>query len=548
MDPIPGMMMDRPLLVSALIEHAERFHGAVPVVSREHDGSLFRYTYAEASGRAKRLAKALLRLGVRPGERVATMAWNGHRHFELYYGISGIGAVMHTINPRLFEDQIAYIANHAGDRLLFVDLSLLPLVEALRGRLATIRTCVALAPRAALPAGATLPGLLSYEELLEAEDDDFAWPQFDERSACALCYTSGTTGRPRGALYSHRSTVLHTMNCCAVDGHAVSGEDCVLPAVQMYHGNAWGIPYSATAAGAKLVLSGRQLDGETLFRLLEEERVTFSLGVPTVWMDLLAYTAPRGLRLTTLRRVVSGGSAVPQSLVEAFRRDHGVRVIQAWGMTEMNPLGATAAPRHRHLGASEAERDAVNQTQGRPPFLVDMRIVGPDGAVLPHDGRAVGELQVRGPWVISGYFEDPAATAAAITPDGWLATGDVGSIDPDGYLRVVDRAKDMIKSGGEWISSIALETAAAAHPDVAEAAAVAVPHPRWGERPLLLVVARDGRAVDAAALRGFLAARLARWWLPDEILAVAELPRTATGKVSKAALRERYRDRSLPGG
>jgi 3-(methylthio)propionyl---CoA ligase len=543
---MPGMMMDRPLLVSALIEHAEKFHGAVPIVARDHDGGLVRTTYAAAAGRARRLAKALLRLGVRPGERVATMAWNGHRHFELYYGISGIGAVMHTINPRLPEDQIAYVANHARDTLLFVDPSLLPLAEALRGRLTTIHTYVALAPRAALPSGTALPDLLGYEDLLEGEDDGFAWPRLDERSACSLCYTSGTTGRPRGALYSHRSTVLHTMNCCAVDGHAVSGEDCVLPAVQMYHGNAWGVPYSATAAGAKLVLAGRQSDGATLFGLFEEERVTFSLGVPTVWLDLLAYTAPRGLRLTTLRRVVSGGSAVPQALVEAFRREHGVRVVQAWGMTEMNPLGATAAPRHKHLGATQPERDAVNQTQGRPPFLVDMRIVGPDGAALPHDGRAAGELQVRGPWVISGYFDDPAATAAATSADGWLATGDICSIDPDGYLRVVDRAKDMIKSGGEWISSIALEDAAAAHPDVAEAAAVAVPHPRWGERPLLLVVAREGHALDAAALRAFMADRLTRWWLPDEVLVVAELPRTATGKVSKATLRERYRTHRLP--
>jgi fatty-acyl-CoA synthase len=540
-----GMMMDRPLLVSALIEHAARFHGNVPVVSREHDGGVIRTDWASTAMRARRLAQALRRLGVGEGDRVGTLAWNTHRHLELYFGVSGIGAVLHTVNPRLFREQVAFIINHAQDRVLFVDMSLLPLVAELRASLHGVEHVVVMAPRSALPADLP-PGSACYEELLAAEDGAMDWPVLDERCASSLCYTSGTTGHPRGVLYSHRSTILHTLNAATVDGHGVSGADCILPAVPMFHGNAWGIPYSAAATGAKLVLAGQQVDGAALHALLEAERVTLSLGVPTVWQGLLAHLQATGQRLTSLRRVICGGSAVPPALTAAYRREHGVRLVQAWGMTEMSPLGATAALKHRHLDVPDAEKDAINEKQGRPPFLVDLKLVGPDGAALPHDGQAVGDLHVAGPWVASGYYANPEASAEAFDPAGWLRTGDVCTIDADGYIRIVDRSKDMVKSGGEWISSIALESLAAGHPDVAEAAVIAARHPKWDERPLLVVVPKPGRAPTRDDLLGFLAGHVARWWLPDDVVLVEELPHTATGKISKAQLRERFRDHRLP--
>ena len=402
-----------------------------------------------------------------------------------------------------------------------------------------------MAPREAIPP-TSLP-VVSYEEFIAGEDSDFDWPTFDERTASSLCYTSGTTGNPRGALYSHRSTILHAITACAVDGHGVSGGDCILPVVPMFHGNAWGIPYSATAAGAKLVLAGQQVDGATLAPIFLDEQVTMSLAVPTVWLGMLDYADQHGITFDTLQRVIIGGSAVPQSLMERFRDRHGVRVIQAWGMTEMSPFGASATPLHKHLMAGQSALDAVAQTQGRPPFLVDARLSGPDGETVPHDGKSSGDLYVRGPWVIGEYYNDPEATADAFESDGWLKTGDVCTIDEDGYIRIVDRSKDVIKSGGEWISSIELENIAIAHPAVAEAAVIAVKHPKWDERPLLVVVPREGKEVDRDNLLKFFEGRVARWWYPDDVVVVPEIPHTATGKISKAKLREQLSSYKLPG-
>lgn len=532
--------MDEPLLISSLIDHAARFHSSVEIVYPTAPGRFGRYDYAQARHRAQKLAQALQRYGVAPGDRIATMAWNGREHFELYYGVSGIGGVLHTINPRLFAEQIIYIANHAADRILFVDPSFIRLVETLSDRLGTIETYVVFAPRDAIPPS-TLP-LVSYEDLLAGETGDFAWPQLDERSASSLCYTSGTTGNPRGALYSHRSTVLHTLNACSVDGHGVSGGDCILPAVPMFHGNAWGVPYSAAASGAKLVLPGSQLDGASLCQLFEQEQVTLSLGVPTVWSSLLDHADSVGVTLKALRRVIVGGSAVPQAMVERFRERHDTRVVQAWGMTEMSPLGATAAPKHKHAMAGQAALDAVNQTQGRPPCLVHAKICGPDGEERPHDGLTSGDLFVRGPWVISAYFNNPEASAEAFKNDGWLKTGDVCTIDCDGFIKIIDRSKDVIKSGGEWISSIELENIASAHPDVAEAAVIGVKHPKWEERPLLVVVSRPGREIDRQALLRFFEGRVAKWWIPEDVVVTEVLPHTATGKISKVLLRTQMRD------
>jgi 3-(methylthio)propionyl---CoA ligase len=531
-----GLMSQEPLLVSMLIRHAARFHGDTEIVSRLLDGAIHRYTYAEAERRARRLARALLRLGIRPGDRVGTLATNTYRHFELYYGISGIGAVCHTINPRLFDEQLLYIVNHAQDRLLFVERSFMPLVERLAPQLPADCRIVPLEPvETRLPVPAT------YDELVAAESEEgFLWPEFDEWSAAALCYTSGTTGRPKGALYGHRSTVLHAFALSLPDATAMSARDAVCPVVPMFHVCAWGVPYAAAMNGTKLVLPGPHLDGQSLYELFEAEGVTLSLGVPTVWLGFEKHLADRNLRCATLRRILSGGSAVPPALIAALEDRHGIEVIQGWGMTEMSPLGSGAVPKAKHLKLDRAGQLQLKAKAGRPVFGVDMKIVGDDGRALPHDGKAVGELLVRGPWIISGYFADAEASAAAVEPDGWFHTGDVAKIDPDGFLQLTDRSKDVIKSGGEWISSIDLEVAAMAHADVGEAAAIAVPHPRWGERPLLIVTPRGRKRPEKAALIAFLGERFPRWMLPDEVIVVDELPHTGTGKVMKTRLRELY--------
>jgi 3-(methylthio)propionyl---CoA ligase len=535
-----GLMSERPLLVSAIIAHAAIYHRDTEIVSRTLEGELHRYTYAEAERRSKRLARALLRLGICPGDRIGTLAWNTFRHFELYYGISGIGAICHTINPRLFDDQIVYIVNHAADRLLFIDATFIPLVERLLPQFPKDCRIVLLGE-----AETSLPVLVRYDELIAGESEEFDWPEFDERTASALCYTSGTTGRPKGVLYSHRSTVLHALGASLPHSIPMTAADVVCPVVPLFHACGWATPYTAPINGAKLVLPGARLDGASLYELFEAEGVTLSLGVPTIWLGFAAHLAATGVRCTTLRGVLSGGAAVPPALIEALE-ERGIAIVQGWGMTEMSPLGTVSALKAKHLALNAAGQRAIRAKAGRPVFGVEMKIIDDSGRSLPRDGSSVGEVMVRGPWVISGYFEDEEATLATVEPDGWMHTGDVGSINPDGYLQIADRRKDVIKSGGEWISSIDLENAALAHDDVAEAAVIAVPHPRWGERPLLIVAPRPDRRPDRDQLIAFLGCRFPRWMLPDDVVVVPELPHTATGKLMKTRLREQYRDYRLP--
>jgi acyl-CoA synthetase (AMP-forming)/AMP-acid ligase II len=539
-----GLMSERPLLISSIITHAATYHGDVQIVSRTVEGPIHRYTYRDAESRSKQLARALLRLGIEPGDRVATLAWNTFRHFELYYAISGIGAVCHTINPRLFDDQIVYIVNHAADRLLFVDTTFLPLVERLAPRLPSDCRIVLMTDAENMPS-TKLPVLPCYEQLIEAEDADFTWPEFDERTAASLCYTSGTTGHPKGALYSHRSTVLHAFGISLPDAISISAADVVCPVVPLFHACGWGIPHAVPMNGAKLVLPGPRLDGASLHELFEAEGVTYALGVPTVWLGFEAHLSSSGARCSTLHRVLSGGSAVPPSMIEAFAR-HGIDMRQGWGMTEMSPLGTTAALKAKHRSLDPPAQLGVKTKQGRPVFGVEMKIVDDAGHAQPHDGKSMGELLVRGPWIVSSYFEDAEASAASVEPDGWFHTGDMATIDPDGYMQITDRRKDVIKSGGEWISSIDLENAAIAHDDVAEAAVIAVPDPRWGERPLLIVVPRPGCTPERDQLISFLARQFPKWMLPDDVATIDELPHTATGKIMKTRLREMFCPRTPP--
>jgi acyl-CoA synthetase (AMP-forming)/AMP-acid ligase II len=540
-----GLMSERPLLISGIIAHAALYHADTEVVTRTVEGPIHRYAYRDAERRAKRLARALLRLGIKPGDRVATMAWNTHRHFELYYGISGIGAVCHTINPRLFDEQIVYIVNHAADRLLFVETSFIPLLERLLPSLPKECRIVLLGE-----AETTLPVLAVYDDLLAGETEDFEWPEFDERDAAALCYTSGTTGHPKGALYSHRSTVIHALAASLPHAIPMTASDVVCPIVPLFHACGWATAYTAPINGTKLVWPGARLDGASLCELFNAEGVTLSLGVPTVWLGMAAHMRETGAKCPTLRGVLSGGAAVPPSLMETFEAQ-AIDMVQGWGMTEMSPLGTVSALKAKHAGLDPAGKRRIKAKAGRPVFGVEMKIVDEDGRKLPHDGKSVGELLVRGPWIVSGYFENPEASAAAVEPDGWFHTGDVASIDPDGYMQISDRRKDVIKSGGEWISSIDLEVAAMAHGDVGEAAAIAVPHPRWGERPLLIVTPRPGmppgRRPEPDALIAFLGERFPRWMLPDDVVIVDELPHTATGKVMKTRLRELYAAHTPPG-
>jgi 3-(methylthio)propionyl---CoA ligase len=540
-----GLMMDMPLMISDLLRHAARHHGGGEVASKTvEQGAVHRYTYRDAHERARKLANALKRLGVAMHDRVATLAWNGYRHFEIYYAAAGSGAVIHTINPRLFTDQIVYIANHAEDKVVFFDVTFAPLVEKLAPQLESVEHFVAMTSEAHLPRG-NIPHLLSYEELVEREAGDFDWPSFDERTAACLCYTSGTTGNPKGALYSHRSTILHAYAAALPDALNLSARDVVLPVVPMFHVNAWGLPYSCALTGAKLVFPGQHLDGKSLHQLFESEEVTMSAGVPTVWLGLLNYMREQKLRFSTLKRVVIGGSACPPAMTRAFQEDFGVEVLHAWGMTEMSPLGTVCTFKPKHAKQSKEERYALQNKQGRAIYGVDFRVVGEDGGELPWDGKSIGDLHVRGPWVIQSYFKGEGGDPLE---EGWFPTGDVVHIDAEGYIQITDRSKDVIKSGGEWISSIDLENIAIAHPAIAEAAVIGVKHPKWDERPIVVAVKKPGQEISRDELLKFYEGKIAKWWMPDDVVFVSELPHTATGKLSKLTLRQQLKDYRLAQG
>ncbi|NIR29177.1 MAG: long-chain-fatty-acid--CoA ligase [Gammaproteobacteria bacterium] len=533
-----GQMMDTPLLISALIRHADAVHGGQEIVSRTIEGPIHRYTYADAHRRARRLANALAALGVGAGERVGTIAWNGYRHFELYFAVSGTGAICHTMNPRLNLGQLVYIVNHAEDSYVFVDLTFVPLLEAIADKLASVKGVVVMTDRAHMPA-TKLANALCYEDLIDSHSDDYAWPTFDENTASSLCYTSGTTGNPKGALYSHRSTVLHSYAMALPDSAHLSAAETILSVVPMFHVNAWGYPYAAPMTGAKLVMPGPKLDGASLTELLAAENVTVTAGVPTIWLTLLAHLRESGTRLPALKRVIVGGAAVPPSMIEAFQNEVGVEVRHAWGMTEMSPLGTVNVLKPALADRPVAARTVLQAKQGLPVFGVEMTIVDERNKPLPRDGKAFGELKVRGPWVARAYFKEDGGRTDA---EGWFATGDVATIDADGYMQITDRTKDLIKSGGEWISSIDLENLAMGHPDIAQAAVIAVPDARWGERPLMLVVPAPDAKPTPEIVRAFLKDKVADWWLPDHVVLVDALPLGATGKVLKAKLREDYRD------
>lgn len=541
--PVMGQMMSQPLLVSSIIRHADRYFGGNEIVSRRAEGDIHRYTYRDCHERARQMANAIEALGVKIGDRVATLAWNGYRHLELYYAISGSGAVMHTINPRLHPEQIAYITNHAEDQLLFFDLTFLPLVEAVASQCKTVKGFVMMCDREHMPQASMVPNLLCYEELIAATSDRYEWPLFDENSASSLCYTSGTTGNPKGALYSHRSTVLHSYASAMRDGLDVSARDVVMPVVPMFHVNAWGLPYSAPMTGAKLVLPGAALDGKSLYELFEQEGVTFAAGVPTIWLGLLTHLGQNNLQFSTFKRTVIGGAACPPAMMKTFRHQYGVDVVHRWGMTEMSPLGTTATLQNHHLSLPDAEQEAILEKQGNVIFGVDMKIVGNDGKELPWDGKTFGDLLVKGPWIVSGYFKDEGGD---VLEDGWFPTGDVATISPDGYMRITDRSKDVIKSGGEWIGTIELENIAMAHPAVAQAVCIGVAHPKWDERPLLVVVPKPGANVSKEELIRFYNGKIAKWWTPDDVAFVESLPIGATGKVLKNRVREQFRSFNLP--
>jgi fatty-acyl-CoA synthase len=542
-----GLMMDVPLLISSLIKHADRYHGDTEIVSRLVEGGIHRYTYRDVNRRARQLARALTELGVKMSDRVGTVAWNGYRHLEAFYGISGMGAVMHTINPRLFPEQIAYIANHAEDSYVLFDLTFVPLIEKLAPACKSVRGWVLMTDKAHMPQTG-IPNLLCYEDLVGAQTGDYEWPEFDERTASSLCYTSGTTGNPKGVLYSHRSTVLHAYAAALPDALDVSARDVMLPVVPMFHANAWALPYSCALVGAKMVLPGAQLDGKSLFELFESERVTVSAGVPTVWLALLQHMTQNKLKFSTMNRTVIGGSACPPAMIKSFQDEYGVQVLHAWGMTEMSPIGTVSTLKSKHLPLPKEQRYALQNKQGRTVYGVDMKIVDDAGKELPWDGKAFGNLLVRGPWICKGYFKDEGGNPLRLDENGkpWFPTGDVATVDTDGYMQITDRAKDVIKSGGEWISSIDLENAAVAHPAVAEAAVIGVVHPKWDERPLLIVVKKKDAQVTREDLIKFFEGRVAKWWIPDDVVFVDQLPHTATGKLLKTKLRDEFKGYKLP--
>jgi fatty-acyl-CoA synthase len=538
-----GLMQQQQLTTGSLIDHAARAHGRTEIVSRRPDGQLERSTWGQVSVRSRQVATMLAALGAKPGDRIATLAWNRLPHLELYYGVTAAGMVLHTVNPRLFADQIRYIVDHGGATILCIDPDLLPILEPVVADLPAIRAIIVLCAGAEMP-DSLIPGLIAYHDLVAAAEPLAEWPALDENTASSLCYTSGTTGNPKGVLYSHRSTVLHAYAACAADSMALSARDTVLLAPPLFHVNAWGLPFTSAMVGAKLVMPGSAMDGASIHQLLRDEGVTFSLGVPTLWFTVLDYIArhvnEHDRAALKLNRVFMGGAATPRALIELFRDLLNVKANQAWGMTETSPVSTVCQPLASQMHLTGDAMTDVLATQGRAVFGIELRIENAAGDALPHDGTKSGLLKVRGPWVLSAYHGNPAG--ADVDADGWLDTGDVAKIDADGFLHLTDRAKDVIKSGGEWISSIDLENAATAHPAVAEAAVVGVPHPRWQERPLLLLRLHPGESVGKPAMLDHLAGHVAKWWLPDDVLVVDDLPHTATGKLLKTELRARYRE------
>ncbi len=542
-----GLMQDQPLLISNLIEFADKHHSDGEVVSRRVEGDIHRYTWSDVARRSRQVANALDGMKLGFSDRVATIAWNGYRHLELYFGVSGSGRVLHTINPRLHPEQIAWIANHAEDQVLCFDMTFLPIIQAVHSKCPTVKHWVAMCDADKLPADTGIPNLISYEAWMGSQSTTYQWPVFDENTASSMCYTSGTTGNPKAALYSHRSTTLHAYAAALPDVMCISARDAILPVVPMFHVNAWGIPYSAALTGAKLVFPGPGMDGKSVYEMIENEGVTYAAGVPTVWQMLLGHMKPHGLKFSTLKRTVIGGSACPPAMIDAFRDDYGVEVLHAWGMTELSPLGTLCTLKNKHLKLPKEQQMKLLLKQGRAIYGVDMKIVNDAGDEQPHDGKAYGDLLVKGPWVVANYYKgegDPLVT----DKDGqrWFPTGDVATIDADGFMQITDRSKDVIKSGGEWISSIDIENIAVAHPSVAMAACIGVAHPKWDERPIVAVVKKPDAHVSREELLAFYEGKTAKWQIPDDVVFVDAIPLGATGKMLKTKLREQLKDYKLP--
>ena len=538
-----GQMQNHPLLISSLIDFAARHHGDAQVVSRRVEGDIHRYTWLDVQQRAKQVANALDALGLKAGDRVGTLAWNGYRHLELYFGVSGSGRVLHTVNPRLLPEQIAWIVNHAEDQVMCFDTTFLPIVQGIAAHCKTVKHWIALCDEDKLPKDTGIPNLISYEAWIAQQSPNYTWPVFDENTASSMCYTSGTTGNPKAALYSHRSTLLHAYAAALPDVMGLSARDSVLPVVPMFHVNAWGLPYSAAMVGCKVVFPGPAMDGKSIYELMEAEKVTFAAGVPTVWQMLLGHLGPNKLRFSTLTRTVIGGSACPPAMITAFREQYGVDVLHAWGMTEMSPLGTLCTLKEKHKDWPDDEKMKVRLKQGRAIFGVDMKIVDDNGQELPWDGKTYGDLYVKGPWILDTYFKGEGGQPLK---DGWFPTGDVATIDADGFMQITDRSKDVIKSGGEWISSIDIENVAMAHAAVAMAACIGMPHPKWDERPIVVVALKPSAQVTREELLKFYEGKVAKWQMPDDVVFVDAIPIGATGKMLKTKLRELLKDYKLP--
>ena len=535
-----GLISDRPLLISSLLEHAARYHGKTEIISADSKDKITRSNYENVNIRSKKLAQALIKLGAKKGDTVATMAWSNLRHYELYFGVSGIGSICHTINPRLFPEQLVFIINDAKDKFLFIDVDFIPLIEKLMDKISTIEKIIVLCDKENMPESDIIKNLISYEELINNENGDFDWPIFEEKTASSLCYTSGTTGNPKGVLYAHRSTVIHAFAAAAPDAMNLSARDVIMPIAPMFHANAWAIPYVTTMIGAKLVLPGRHLDGESVQSLIENEKVTFTAAVPTIWLMLFEYLEQSGKKLESLKSCVVGGSACPRFMMEKFYEKYGVEVLHCWGMTETSPIGTINRPLSKHAGQSFSERLDVAVKQGRPVYGVEIKITDESGSILPNNGKDFGNLWIRGPWICSGYLN--IENSETHGEDDWFMTGDVATIDEDGFMQITDRTKDVIKSGGEWISSIEIENFAVGHPSVMEAGVIGVFHPKWDERPLLIIVKNENTEVSKEEILEFLKGKIVSWWMPDDVVFVDSLPHTATGKIQKLALREQFKD------